>query len=244
VTHKISRYMILAIGALGLSALPALADSACSTYAGSDNGSTYFTPGFSCYIGDLDFTDFTYTSSGSPATNAIPDTAVTVDVINGGASGTGFSFNSSWTAVGAGAFSDADIGFDVTVIGGGAATLEDAALIQTGGIDSTGTGSIASVVENGCSNPAPPPTLCSQEWGVLTNSVEFANDVIYSPTGTISVSKDITAHDGTSSSAFSTISLVEDTFSQVPEPRSLAMLLGLALVAGLSLKKKLQGVQS
>jgi hypothetical protein len=244
VTHKFSRYMILAIGALGLSALPALADNACASYAGSDNGSTYFTTGFSCYIGNLDFSNFTYTSSGSPSSNAIPAADVTVDVINGGNAGTGFSFNSSWTAVGAGAFSDADIGFNVTVLGGGAATLEDAALIQTGGVDGTNTGSIASVAENGCSNPSSGFPPCSQTWGVLTaqtsNTNASANDVIYSPTGTISVSKDITAHDGTGANTFSTISLVEDTFSQVPEPRSLAMLLGLVLVAGLSLKKKLQ----
>jgi len=234
--------MILAIGALGLSALPALADNACSTYAGTDNGATYFTTGFSCYIGDLDFSDFTYTPSG---TNPVADTLVTVDAINGGSAGIGFSFNAPWTASLPDESSDAAIGFNVSVIGGGAATLEDAALAQTAGVNGGGT---ASVAENGCSNPAPPPTPCSQEWSVLTlqspNTDDFANDVIYSPTGTISVSKDINVVSGTGPSGFAALSVVEDTFSQVPEPRSLAMLLGLALVAGLSLKKKLQGVQS
>ena len=159
--------------------------------------------------------------------------------------GIGFEFNSSWAAVGANEFNDADIGFTVSVIGGGAATLEDAALIQTAGVDSTNTGSLAKVAENGCSGSLP---SCSQEWSLLTdqtsNTTNFAAETFYTPTGSLTVSKDITAQTGTSVNAFASVSLVEDTFSQVPEPRSLALMLGFGLIAALGLKKKLQGAQS
>jgi len=240
VTHKFTT-LILAVSALGLSALPAAADSACAASATMD---TYLAANYSCYIGNLDFSNFSYTSSASSPPTPVPATAVTVDAVDG-ASGIGFSFNSSWTAVGANEFSDAAIGFTVSVIGGGAATLEDAAVFQTGGVDWTNTGSIAQVTEDGCSLPGTP---CSQEWDVMTskttNTTEFAAESFYTPTGSLSVSKDINASDGTSAGAHATISLVQDTFSQVPEPRSLALLLGLGLVAGLSLKKKLQSIQS
>jgi len=248
VTHKISKYMILAIGALGLSALPALADNACAMYNG-DTLSYFETTVGSCYIGNLDFSNFSYTSStstgGSPYP-PVPATAVYVDTVVNSA-GIGLSFNSSWDALGSFEFSDADIGFSVSVIGGGAATIEDASLIQTGNIDSNNDGSIASVGEDACSGSLV-GTPCTQQWKVDTsetsNSTATANDVIFTPTGTITVSKDLNAQDGVSSSDFSQISKVVDQFSQVPEPRSLSLLLGLSLIAGLALKKKLQSVQS
>jgi hypothetical protein len=247
VTHKFAT-MILAVSALGLMALPAAADNACSTYAGSNNGGTYFgTAGFSCYIGNLDFSNFTYSSSASMPPNPTPDTAVTVNVVND-SSGIGFLFNSSWSASGPGEFSDAFIGFTVSVVGGGPATLEDAALVQTGAIDSTNTGSVVSVGENGCPGTSLGSCDPNAEWSLITshigNTNAFAAHTFYAPTGQLTVSKDINAITGTSGSSFATISGVQDTFSQVPEPRSLALLLGLGLVAGLSLKKKLQSVQS
>ena len=246
-THKFAT-LILAVSALGLSALPAAADNACSTFAGANNGGTYFgTAGFSCYIGTLDFSDFTYSSASSNPPAPTPDTAVTVNVVNN-ASGIGFLFNSSWTANGPSEFSDAIIGFTVSVVGGGPATLEDAALVQTGGIDSTNTGSRDSVGEDACSGPSNNNPPCTQQWALVTsqtsNTINTTAHAFYTPTGSISVSKDISAISGSDPNAFASISGVQDTFSQVPEPRSLALLLGLGLVAGLSLKKKLQSVQS
>lgn len=246
-THKFAT-LILAVSALGLSALPAAADNACSTYAGSNNGGTYFgTAGFSCYIGNLDFSNFSYSSSSSTPPAPTPDTAVTVSAVST-ASGIGFLFSSSWTASGPSEFSDALIGFTVSVVGGGPATLEDAALVQTGLVDKTNTGSLTSVGEGGCA--AVDITLCGgiPNWTLATsqnsNTAIIADHTFYAPTGVLSVSKDINVVSGTDPNAHASISGVEDTFSQVPEPRSLALLLGLGLVAGLSLKKKLQSVQS
>ena len=246
-THKFAT-MILAVSALGLMALPAAADNACSTYAGSNNGGTYFgTTGFSCYIGNLDFSNFSYTSSSSNPPPAVPDTAVTVSTVDN-ASGIGFLFNASWTATGPNESSDALIGFTVSVIGGGPATLEDAALVQTGTIDKTNTGSLTSVGEGGCAASTIEGCADIANWVLATsqssNTTMFADHTFYAPTGVISVSKDINVFTGTDPNAHASISGVEDTFSQVPEPRSLALLLGLGLVAGLSLKKKLQSVQS
>jgi hypothetical protein len=242
VTHKFAT-MILAVSALGLSALPAAADNACPT---GDNLAQIEALG-SCFIGNLDFSNFSYSSTASMPPSPTPATAVAVTLIDN-ASGIGFLFNSSWTASGPNEFSDALIGFTVSVMGGGPATLEDAALIQTGAIDYTNSGSLDSVGEDACSGPSNGNPPCTQQWALVTsqtsNSVATTAHTFYTATGSISVSKDINAISGTNGNAFASISGVEDTFSQVPEPRSLALLLGLGFVAGLSLKKKLQSVQS
>jgi hypothetical protein len=249
VTHKFTQCFILAVSALGLSALPALADSACtpgslSTYVDSAYGGTAAS-NFSCFIGNLDFSSFTYISSSSNPPSPVPATSVTVGTLDSASAGIGFDFNSSWTAVGANEFSDAAIGFTVSVIGGGPATLEDAAVFQTAGIDATNSGSIAQVTENGCSLPGTP---CSQQWAVMTSqsssSTNFASEVFYSPVGSLSVSKDINAQDGTSPGAHTSISLVQDTFSEVPEPRSISLILTLGLLAGFAFFKRRQVTQS
>jgi hypothetical protein len=227
---------------LGLSVLPASADSLCPS---GDTFAQIKALG-TCFIGNLDFSNFTYSSSASSPPAPIPATSVVVDTVNN-ASGIGFLFNSSWTAVGANEFSDALIGFTVTVIGGGPATLNDAALVQTGSIDSTNTGSVDSVGEHGCPGTSLATCAAGSEWALITsqtsNTVAGAAHTFYTPTGQLTVSKDINATTGTSPNAFASISGVEDTFSQAtPEPRALAMLLGLALLGGLTLKRKLQNV--
>jgi hypothetical protein len=242
VTHNFTKYLILAVSALGLSALPAAADSQCPSNVAF---TTYQVANFSCFIGNLDFSNFQYHSSASLPPTPVPASNVTVDALNG-TSGIGFSFNSSWTAVGPNEFSDAAIGFTVSVVGGGPATLEDAALIQTGAVDGTNTGSLASVGENGCTGSSN-GLDCAQQWSLVTsqtsNTSATSAHTFYLPTGSLTVSKDITAITGSGEGTFASVSLVQDTFSQVPEPRALAMLLGLGLVAGLSLKKKFQSVQ-
>jgi hypothetical protein len=248
VTHKLTQCFILAVSALGLSALPALADSACTpgslaTYVPVADGGTA-PADFSCFIGNLDFSDFSYMSSSSNPPSPVPASSVSVGTVDT-SSGIGFVFNSSWTAVGADVFSDAAIGFTVSVIGGGPATLEDAALLQSGSIDSTNSGSIAQVGEVGCSLPGTP---CSQEWDVMTsetsNTTQTASEVFYAPTGSLSVVKDINAQDGTSPNASASVSFVEDTFSEVPEPRSISLVLTAGLLAGFAFFKRRQVTQS
>ena len=67
-THKFSKFLVLAIGALGLSALPALADSPCptaslATYLADFSGSTGCTVTYDGVT--LDFSQFSYTPGGS-----------------------------------------------------------------------------------------------------------------------------------------------------------------------------------
>ena len=245
-TQKVTRLLIIlaCAGVLSLFTAAATPLPTCSNdWTIAQYISTY-NPGGGCVIGDKIFSNFSYIGSGN---NPVPGTDVVVGTL--GPTGTGaaavdslfpsdigLEFSASWT-VPPGTSSDAAIGFEVT-IGSGPLNIEDAGLVQTSGV--TGTG-VASVVEDGCSGAVFP---CTQEWNVLTNNNSFAADTIFTPTGTISVSKDITVQSGSNGTA--TISLVQDVFSQtaVPEPRSLSLLLGFGLVAGLALKKKFQGVRS
>jgi hypothetical protein len=241
VTHKFSKYLILAIGALGLSALPALADSQCNTGVAL---STYLGTNFTCFIGDLDFSNFTYSSTASMPPSPIPSTAVTVNTVNNGNAGIGFNFEGSWTVGATGQYEDALIGFTVSVIGGGPAVLEDAALAQAGNF--YGAGAAASVTENGCAGTSITACGAGSEWSLLTlqqtGVTDFSSNTFYSPTGQLTVTKNINASTQ-SGGSLATVTGVTDTFSQVPEPRSLALMLGFGLIAALGLKKKLQ-VQS
>jgi hypothetical protein len=245
-TNKVTRLLIILACAGVLSLFTAAATplpTCASDWSIAQYISTYNGNG-GCVVGDKIFSNFSYIASGD---NAIPGTDVTVQTIGPAGSGAtnidntfpsdiGLEFAAPWT-VPPGTSTDAAIGFDVT-IGSGPLEIEDAGLVQTSGVTGTGT---ASVVENGCSGAVFP---CTQEWNVLTNANDFANDTIFTPTGTISVSKDISVASGSNGTA--TISLVQDVFSQtsVPEPRSLSLLLGFGLVAGLALKKKFQSVRS
>jgi hypothetical protein len=67
VTHKFAKFLILAVGALGLSALPALA----GTCAGGDN----VTSGFTCSLGSLsfDFTNVAFSPTGGTQSLTLTD---------------------------------------------------------------------------------------------------------------------------------------------------------------------------
>jgi hypothetical protein len=207
-----------------------------------------------CQIGDKIFSNFEYTPSGTAIDQEpVGDINVTTLGPNPGTMGEGgtssiFSndigvqFGGTWAAsTGDGgvtnAKSDGQISFNVSVVGGGPLEIEDAGLVETGFV--TGTGS-ATVGENGCSNPNSGGNPCTQEWGVVTNSSNFATDTIFTPTGTIGVTKDISTTSGANGTA--SITGVADVFSQtaVPEPRTISMFLGLGLAAAVSLKKKFQ----
>lgn len=245
-THKVTRLLII-LACAGVLSLFTAAATPLPTCANDWTIAQYistYNPGGGCVIGDKIFSQFSYIPSGN---NAIPSTDVTVGTLGPVSTGAaqvdslfptdiGLEFAAPWT-VPPGTTTDAAIGFDVT-IGSGPLEIEDAGLVQTSGVTGTGT---ASVVEDGCSGAVFP---CTQEWNVLTNNNSFAADTIFTPTGTISVSKDISVASGSNGTA--TISLVQDVFSQtaVPEPRNVALLLGFGLVAGLALKKKFQSVRS
>lgn len=240
-THKFASYLLFAAAALGVSTVPALATSVCPDDVSL---TTYLANGFSCQVGDLIFSNFTYTSSaaGSEAF-ALPSTGVTVDTL-GSLTGmdpasfssptTGLEFNGGWTA-GVDSTSDAAIGFTVTEAGGGSMDIEDFGLAQVAGVTPTGQ---ATVTEEGC-GPAPctPGALETMTFNYGGTDYQNVSDTIFAPTGSVQVVKDINV---TGYSGEATLSVVQDTFSEVPEPRSLALVLGLAL-AGLLLRKKFQG---
>lgn len=217
----LKKISLLAIFGLATTAMTAFATPACSDGV-TDNGSTYFSAGYSCTIGNLLFSDFSYTASG---TNPISASQITVDTVTD--DGIGLSFHAPWTAA-AGMTTDGTIDFQVSVLNGGN-LLEDFGLAQTSGVSGDGS---ASVAENGC-GPAP----CDATGGsiyVLTFQDSGARsaqgETTFSPVSSVDVEKDISVNGNT---GFATISVVQDTFSQVPEPLSMGLMGGGLAIVGL-----------
>jgi hypothetical protein len=222
----LKKISLFGIFGLAFSAMTAFATPTCSSNV-TDNGTTYFGGGYSCTIGDLMFSNFSYTPSG---TNPIGANQITVDAVTN--DGIGLSFHAPWTAA-AGMTTDATIDFTVTVLGGGN-LLEDFGLAQTSGVSGTGS---ASVAENGC-----PGAGCNATGGsiyVLTFQDSGARsaqgETTFTPASVVDVEKDISVNGNT---GFATISVVQDTFSQVPEPMSLSFIGGgLALLGVVRLRR-------
>ena len=237
------RLLIFSACALTLALVPA---SAAVTPTCADGQTlAYYIANYSggCQIGDKIFSNFGYT--GPSGTGIAPTPAgITVNTIDGTnvvyPGDIGLSFNGTWDAE-AGQTADGNIAFQVTVVGGANQLIEDAAIVQSSGVEGNGQ---AKVTENGCSGAVYP---CTQTWGVVTvqnGQVDnFAHNTIFTPTGTISVTKDINVIGNNGSAA---ITNVVDVFSQttVPEPRTVSMLLGFGLVAGLVFRRKFQSVRS
>ena len=97
---------------------------------------------------------------------------------------------------------------------------------------------LATVKENGC-GPAPctPGTFTVLTFDNGGPTSQVFNDTLFSPTGSVEVSKDINVNGGNLPGSFASLSIVNDTFSQtyVPEPASLTLLgsalLGLGLLS-------------
>jgi len=191
----------------------------CSTESLTD----YLVSGYECQYGDKIFSNFTFISSAMGGATAVTSDGVTVAPITDIYGNLGLEFNGSWTANN-GQTSDSAIGFTVSVVAGGPLEIEDFGLAQTSGV--TGNGS-ATVSENGC-GPAPckPGPLTVITFDLGSNGNQRVNDTIFTPVGSVSVSKDINVVGGTTPQTFSSISVVEDTFSQtaIPEPVTSAML--------------------
>jgi hypothetical protein len=239
VTHKFNRIVLFSACATVISMFTAAAASCPSgdtLLQLQDIGA--------CQVGDKIFSDFTYTDSVSGGALPVTIGDITVKTVGPGEAVVGpdygLQFNGSWTADN-GQTSDGTIGFEVTVVNGAGMEITDSGLAQTSGIL---PGGVASVAEAGCSGLGCTPGT----WTVLTledgTTTQLAKDTMLSPTGSVTVSKDINVVAPVGS--FASISLVTDTFSQtaVPEPRALSLLLGLGLVAGFAFRKKLQGVRA
>lgn len=233
---KLSLFLIFG---LATTAMTAFATPACSDNV-TDNGGLYFGGGYSCQIGDLLFSNFTYTASGS---NPVSAGQITVDAV--GPTGTGasinfadigLSFHAPWSA-GPGQTTDGTIDFTVSALGTGT-LVSDFGLAQTSGVAGSGT---ASVIERGC-GPAP----CEVTGGsiyVLTFQTGSADDAqgetSFDGQCSVDVEKDIAVNGG---NAFAGISVVQDTFSQnAPEPVSMGLMGGgLALLGVLRLRRRTQ----
>jgi hypothetical protein len=233
----LSGLVVAALMAPHARATPAWTPPACSN---GQNLSVYLATvdahddTYSCEIGDKIFSNFTFTSSAQGGATAVTAAGVTVGIITG--PDIGLSFNASWTAS-ANQTIDSVIGFRVTVISGGPLLIEDFGLAQTSGV--TGNGS-ASVTEDGC-GPAPctPGPLEVMTFDLGGSNTQRVNETIFSPIGSVQVSKDINVIGGTVPPSLSIISLVSDTFSQtsVPEPLTFATLGGGLIALGLLRRK-------
>lgn len=220
-----------------LLALAAALPSAWATPVCPDGGtlSTFLGSGYSCQVGDKIFSGFTYTSSAFGGALAVPAAGVTVDTIGPLGSGAsllggniGLQFNAGWNAL-AGETTDSDIGFTVTVLGG-AKLIEDFGLAQVSGVLPNGN---ASVVENGC-GPAPctPSELAVMTFDYGDSNTQRVADTMFTPLGSVEVSKDISVTGGTNGAAH--LSIVQDTFSQVPEPLSMSLFGGGLALLGIA----------
>jgi hypothetical protein len=231
VTHKFTKVFILAIGALGFSALPALA-ATCSngalggTYTNTDGS----TNAFSCTLdgGDVTLSDFRYlTSTGVGAD------FVQVGVDNPGSDGYGLDFTGAWSATTDP--TDVNISFDVTASGG--TEISDVYIVMAGDFV-TGTGS-AVYTETYCEGgPNEPCGLQVETPGAAQTDVITLN----TPTTSLAITKDLELLPGTSGTVFD--SSFGNQYSTVPEPRAISLVLGLGLLAGFAFFKRRQAVQN
>jgi hypothetical protein len=225
----LKKFSLSILFGLAATAMTAFATPVCSNNV-ADNGATYFGGGYSCEVGNLLFSNFSYTAAG---TNPISANQITVDIVNG--STIGLSFHAPWSA-GPNQSSDGTIDFTVSALGTGT-LVSDFGLAQTSGVAGNGT---ASVIERGC-GPAP----CDATGGpyyVLTFQTGDADDAqgetSFNGQCSVDVEKDIAVNGG---DGFAGISVVQDTFSQVPEPMSLGFIGGgLALLGVVRLRRRAQ----
>lgn len=199
---------LIAIGGLGLSG-----QANAATCLDGANLGQWLGAGFTCTVGDKTFSDFTYADTAGGGAVPISANEVAITVVNNGAAGIGFRFVAPWSVANAQSL-DSAIGFTVSVTPPtGGVLLHDAELAQAG--SSFSGGGVAAIAEN-----------LSNNVNLLTidaaGQVTLGDSETFSPTGSVSVLKDISvnAHGGSAS-----ISVAQDLFSQttVAEPGSLGL---------------------
>lgn len=243
-THKFTQGLILAVSALGLSALPALADSACapgslSTYVDSLYGGTAAS-NFSCFVtadgATLDFSNFTYNTAG---TNPVPVSSVGV-VAATSPDGPGLEFDPDATISGKNLSSDVNVGFTVTAENG--ALISDIYLAFDG--VSVANGGTVALTEQFCSLMGTCTTEIEDPTTALSDSFPLSSTALGGPVSSLVITKDLQLTTGNKSGAQASDSGFMNEYSAVPEPRSISLILTVGLLAGFAFFKRRQVTQS
>lgn len=196
--------------------------------------------GFSCTIGNLTFSNFSFTSSAAGSASAMTPAGVTVTPLpNSSFPGVpdGFLFTEALSAnntLTPGVTTNSDMTIWYTVTSNGA-TLTDLELGFNGFVSGTG---VTEVTEQFCLNAASVIGCSFANSGqiqVINPPGIFNTSITFAPVTMLSVSKDVQLNAGTNGGA--SLSSINNNYSQtVPESASLT-LLGLGLL-GVALAKR------
>jgi len=178
-------------------------------------------PGFACTITDKTFSNFFYSTSGS---DHMPDTSITVTPI-ATLNNPGLLFNAPWSVSSGLHTQDSLIGFTVQVNPGSSSLITDLTLLMFGA-GFTGTGGV-SVAETYCLGDTFADACAHGTTGTLFTFLnrtgsKLSDQVYFGGVKEVDVMKDILLSAGDSGTAV--LSGVENLFSEVPEPGSLAVL--------------------
>jgi hypothetical protein len=193
----------------------------------------------SCQVGDLLFSDITYTGTANPSGLVLPASAFNVTpILTVGDEGLSFSTGMSVVtrSNGASSFQDAVISFLVTDLSG--AFLDDIGLGFNG--NWTGTG-VTNISENYCLGAATVIGCSAANAGQANvhNPPQAFNDVLEFPhlSSQVAILKDVNVTSGISGTA--SVSAFSQTFSTVPEPVSFWLVgVGFCCLGALRRKRK------
>jgi len=190
------------------------ADLACPTSSPGNNLGAYEVSGFACTYGDLTFSDFSYSPSGSDIIPAA-DVTVTPVTVDGEA---GLQFNAPWGTA-PGDTTDSFINFTATCNDG--CSIDDLKL-NIGGA-SADTGGIVLVSETST------VLTGSLQAGAAGTTTILSQTATFSPVTSVTVSKDILVNGGSSGlgSQVSDVQNLFSTTSTVPEPSTVFLCLGM-----------------